>query len=245
MNYDLIKQKVLEVYRTCKIGSFPIDCLTIYDYYGLKAHPYSTLEEPLKSYCLSMSEDAFIYNHIVCYNDDVSYPIGRIRFSLMHELGHHVLHHSETRTSAEEFEANAFASYLLAPRIAIHYANCKNCNDIVKIFDISVEAATIAFDDYRKWRRKYAHKISTIDKLTYYHFYNKEQDMFIWNHHICKACNQEVYNTLELTCCDCNHLSKQIKMTERLSYIRTSCQTSRSDCELKHAEQYWLYGDNY
>lgn len=242
----MIKQKVLEVYRKCKIGSFPIDCLSIYGQYNLKAHPYSTLKEPLKSYCLSMSEDSFIYNHIVCYNDDASYPIGRIRFSLMHELGHHVLNHSENRTETEEIEANTFASYLLAPRIAIHYANCKNCNDIVKIFDVSVEAATIAFDDYRKWRRKYStRKISTIDKLTYYHFYNKEQDMFIWNHSICKACNHEVYNTLECICENCNHLSKQIKMTERLSYIRTSCQNSQTDYELGQAEQHWLYGDHY
>lgn len=246
MNYDLIKQKVLDVYRKCNIKSFPLDCLEIYNHYDLKAHPYSTLEEPLKSYCHIMSEDSFIYEHIVCYNDDDSYPVGRIRFSLMHELGHHVLHHSENRTSLEEIEANTFASYLLAPRIAIHYSNCKNCNDVVTIFDISIEAATIAFDDYRKWRRKYTtHKIPTIDKLTYYHFYDKSQDLFIWNQCTCKACNETAYNTHGHICDKCNHMTKQIKMIERLSYIRASRKPSMTDQDFKKAEHNWLYGDNY
>lgn len=246
MNYDLIKQKVLGVYRICKIHSFPLDCFEIYEHYNLKAHPYSTLEEPLKSYCHSMSEDSFIYDHIVCYNDDTTYPNGRIRFSLMHELGHHVLNHSTNRTATEEIEANTFASYLLAPRVAIHYTNCKNCNDVVTIFDVSIEAANIAFDDYRKWRRKSTLKnMQTLDKLLYYHFYLKEKEMFVWKQSICTGCNEVIYNNLHQVCDKCLHRSKQVTVMERLSFYRTTNSCDEQDLYLKRAEQSWLYGDSY
>jgi hypothetical protein len=246
LNYDIIKRKVLDVYRTCEIDSFPIDCFAIYERYALKAHPYSTLNEPLRSYCYNMSDDSFIYEHTICYNDDDSYPIGRIRFSLMHELAHHILEHSQSRTQSEEMEANAFASHILAPRIAIHYSACKNCNDVAKLFDLSIEAATIAFDDYRKWRRKFtSHNISLADKLTYYHFYNEEKDLFIWNRCTCKACQNPAYNSWNQICDSCNHITKQIKVSEKLSYIRTSYQEDLLDDDLKKAERNWLYGDYY
>lgn len=246
MNYDIIKLKVLDVYRKCKIQSFPIDCFELYDNYNLKAHPYSTLNEPLKSYCCSLSDDSLIFEHTICYNDDASYPIGRIRFSLIHELAHHVLNHSLNRTELEEVEANAFASHLLAPRVAIHFANCKNCNDVARIFDISIEAATIAFDDYRKWRRYHTSRnMSTTDKLTYYHFYDKEQKLFIWNQSVCKACGKTAYNSIDYVCEKCNHITKQIIAKEKLSYIRTAYQESLQDNDLKKAENNWLYGDYY
>ncbi|RDY30371.1 ImmA/IrrE family metallo-endopeptidase [Lachnotalea glycerini] len=246
MNYDFIKLKVLDVYKTCNVQSFPIDCFEIYERYDLKAHPYSTLKEPLKSYCYNMSDDSFIYEHTICFNDDDSYPIGRIRFSLMHELGHHVLKHSTNRTESEEIEANTFASHILAPRLVIHYADCKNCNDVASIFDLSIEAASIAFDDYRKWRRKFAaHKLSCADKLTYYYFYDSNQDLFIWKQTVCPACGKTAYNTLDNICSKCSHVTKQIKVIEKLSYMRTSNENLLQDENFKKAERNWLYGDCY
>lgn len=47
-----------------------------------------------------------------------------------------------------EAEANFFASNILAPRMAIHYARCKNEADVARIFEVSCEAAQYAFDDY-------------------------------------------------------------------------------------------------
>jgi hypothetical protein len=246
VNYDLIKLKVLETYRKCNLQSFPIDCLEIYEVYGLKAHPYSTLSEPLRSYCYDMSDDSLIFEHTICYNDDPSYPIGRIRFSLAHELAHHVLEHSLNRTDLEEAEANAYASLLLAPRIAIHYSNCKNCNDVANIFDLSIEAATIAFDDYRKWRRYHAtHAMSSIDKLTYYHFFDTELKLFIWNKANCKACGSPAYNTVDGICHKCNHVTKQVTANETLSIIRATHPKDAVEQDLKKAERNWLYGDCY
>ena len=68
-----------------------------------------------------------------------------------------------------ETDANYFASNILAPRIAIHYSECKNANDVSHIFSMSYSAAEIAFDDYRRWRRYVAyHKTVSYTHLDVY-----------------------------------------------------------------------------
>jgi hypothetical protein len=124
----------LDVFKKCNIKSFPINCYDILKQYDIEVYPYSSLSDNLREYCIKFSNDALKYRDKVCYNDDL--PPGRIRFSLMHELGHIVLNHSNNHTPQMEQEANCFASNILAPRMTIHYAKCKNETDVSKLFGI-------------------------------------------------------------------------------------------------------------
>lgn len=117
MNNSKIIEITLKVFKECAVQSFPIDCLRLLRYYGYKIYTYQELSRKnreLHEMCMGFSEDAFQDGHsmIIAYNQDR--PKGRIRFSLMHELGHCLLGHAGISQSNEQ-EANAFASNILAP----------------------------------------------------------------------------------------------------------------------------------
>lgn len=206
MDYNRIVMATIEVFRKCDVHSFPIDCGDLLRHYGYRILTYNELLEKnleLYSLCMEYSEDAFRSGSsmMVAYNSER--PHGRIRFSLMHELGHHVLRHTGTSDQNEK-EANAFASYILAPRMAIHYSKCKNANDVAKIFDMSFEAADNAFIDYRRWHRNVVmYKMSPIDKIMYQHFYNTDQKCFVWSKQTCSFCGRVLYNSAERHCKIC------------------------------------------
>ena len=97
MNYHDILVKILDVYRDCEVQSFPIDCYSILRHYGYRIFTYQNIRdinERLYQYCRNYSEDAFRYGakRIIAYDENKS-PF-RIRFSIMHELGHIMLGHS-------------------------------------------------------------------------------------------------------------------------------------------------------
>ena len=206
MDYNKIVTATIEVFRKCNVHSFPIDCEDLLKHYGYRLFSYKELRDrspELYSLSLGYSEDAFRAgaSKIVAYNPDR--PHGRIRFSLMHELGHHVLGHTGVSDQNEK-EANAFASHILAPRMAIHYSRCKNANDVARLFDMSFEAADNAFIDYRRWHRNVViYKMSTVDKAMYAHFYSKEQKCFVWSKQSCCFCGRVLYNSMESHCKIC------------------------------------------
>lgn len=184
--------------------------------------------------CIGYSDDAFREgtSKIIAYNSEK--PAGRIRFSLMHELGHHMLEHTGN-TKSNEKEANLFASYILAPRMAIHYAGCKNANDVSHIFNISHEAAENAFDDYRRWHRHVViYKMSKCDKAMYAHFYNAEKKCFIWNKKKCVFCGRTLYNSIADSCSFCTI------PPERITHI--SLEPWDENAKILHSQHLkWLY----
>ena len=206
MDYNKIVTATIGVFRKCNVHSFPIDCEDLLKHYGYRLFSYKELRDrnpELYNLSLEYSEDAFRAGaaKIVAYNPDR--PHGRIRFSLMHELGHHVLGHTGASDQNEK-EANAFASHILVPRMAIHYSRCKNANDVARLFDMSFEAADNAFMDYRRWHRNAVmYKMSDTDKAMYAHFYNKEQKCFVWSKQTCCFCGKVLYNSLESHCKIC------------------------------------------
>lgn len=229
MNYAHIKFATLNVFKECNVRSFPIDCFQILEFYDLKAHSYKSLPDELKEYCMKYSEDALNYKDKICYNDNL--PLGRIRFSLMHELGHVILKHSRKKTRELEQEANLFASNILAPRMAIHYAGCKNQSDVSKLFHMTNEAAQYAFEDYRRWHRwTIYHKMNPFDKAMYSHFYDEKQNKFIYNVKQCAYCGDEICNSMDYICKKCN--------TPNRYYL----QKTTYDTDLLIAENQWLYG---
>ncbi len=151
----------------------------------------------------------------------------RIRFSLMHELGHILL------DSEEESAANIFASNILAPRIAIQYS-CKNYKDVMNLFGLSEEAADIAFNDYKRWRRfivTHNNKMNETDEVLYNHFYNKRIKKFVYQTSECVICGRKMYNTFDPDCGVCT--------LPRYSYSAFN----ELDQQLQVAENSWLYGE--
>lgn len=197
MKIEQILSKVLDVMEKCDIHSFPIDCHDIIHQYGFQIVRYSDLAPKKQNACMLLSEDACTIESTIYYNDT---QVGaRIRFSIMHEFGHYILE------SDNEAEANKFASNILAPRMAIHYAGCKNHVDVAKKFGISYEAAELAFNDYRKWHRLAAYRMSMLDKELYQHFFDEKLKKFIWNIDECIYCHEPIYNAPRIHVCPlCN-----------------------------------------
>lgn len=227
MDHIKIKLATLEVFERFNIQSFPIDCIAILISYGLKIKTYSSQKPKKREICLSYSEEAFTLKGIVYYNDEKL--IGRVRFSLAHEIGHIALNHDEPRTKEQEKEADCFASYFLAPRMAIHYSGCKNHVETAKQFNVTYEAAQIAFDDYRHWYRKAVYKMDSFDKAMYAHFYNENHKEFVYSIKKCELCGNELHNSNSGYCPECFN---------KLSYV----DYYKKDKYLHAAENNWLYG---
>ena len=186
MDHKQILKETLKVFQECNIHSFPIDCFRVAEHYGYQISKYRDLPEKKQAACLELSEDACIIEDTLYYNDEK--PERRVRFSIMHELGHYILN------SAEETDANCFASNVLAPRMAIHYSGCKECSEVSDIFLISLEAADYAYQDYRRWHRLAIYRMSCLDQDMYDHFWNEEYGKFVYCETYCYDCEEPIYN---------------------------------------------------
>lgn len=155
MKEALIYKQILDIYVEHCICLFPIDCFDLLERYGFTLKTYKQIEqdnielfEVIKKY----SDDAFRYCKTIYYNS--SQNPNRIRFSLMHELGHYILKHTG-QTQENEDEADFFASNILAPRAIMCNLNCNNAEDVHTVFEISYAAANRAWYDCRNrvWNR--------------------------------------------------------------------------------------------
>lgn len=155
-NLDDIMEKIVSVYERCNITTFPLNCSSILETYGFRLYTYEQLKKQnlrLHQMCIFYSNDSFRFEDMIAYNERRNRP--RIRFSLMHELGHVVLGH-EIDTQANEDEANLFASNILAPRIIIHKGQYRTADDIHLTFGLSYEASNRALASYNEWFRNIA-----------------------------------------------------------------------------------------
>lgn len=156
MDYIDIIKKVYQVYKDCQIKTFPIDCFSILDHYNFMVFTYSQLHEiDLELYELgtSLSNDAFsdMGLRIAAYNERLNQY--RIRFSLMHELGHFILEHKSEKTKQTEDEADCFASNILAPRPLIKHMHIKDAEELHNRFAVSYTAANNAWSNYmNRWK---------------------------------------------------------------------------------------------
>lgn len=231
-----IQNTILELYSKCNIKSFPIDCLKILQDCNIIVVPYSEIKQKrpaLYKMCKTFSGDAFKLGFTVYYND--LKQKNRIRFSLMHELGHILLCHDDNPTKEMEQDANIFSSNILAPRMAIHYAKCQNYNEVSKLFNISQQAADIAFKDYCQWRRYVGYyKMAKYDIDIYNHFRDSKLDKFVWSVKECYFCGKKIYN-------DCRHFCEIPREDPTQQTAKQYQYTPPSEDFLK-AEDQWLYG---
>lgn len=226
MDRNSIRNKVAEVIIECDIKSFPIDCFQVLQHYGYKVYTYSELQEKNKELyemCISYSEDAFRNGNLklIAYNDKM--PVKRIRFSLMHELGHHILVHKNDLPQ-NETEANYFASNILAPRIAIYYAKCKYRKDIEEIFNVSSAASYYIAQDFIVWCNEVCcDGKHDYDLDLYEHFYNPIYKGFVYSTKTCQFCGADVYNEKKPYCTGgCKVTSEEQLNSRRLCHNLTS-----------------------
>lgn len=152
--YEEIKDAASKLLTRLDIHSFPIDPMAIAQKMRLELRAYSTLPSDSRSTALKVSPDGFSSRapegrYIICYND-TAFP-SRINFTLMHEIWHVLLGHTEHGRLAE-LEANFAAGYTLAPPPALWASNPPAQQvDIELLCGISDQAAEYAWRRYQSW----------------------------------------------------------------------------------------------
>lgn len=149
MDYVKLYEIIFKIYTDCEVTAFPIDCFDIVLKRGYRIKKYSELTQKKREACLCLSPDSCIVKDTLYYQDQNTAE--RIRFSIMHELGHVFL-----QTSVEEM-ADTFSSHILAPRIAIHKSRCHTAQQIHDTFALSYTASNKALLDYKVWYENIAH----------------------------------------------------------------------------------------
>ena len=141
--YEEIKQIVVNLFVKFGVCCVPVNGFELATKMGVKIIPYSAISENKRWLLLKKSEDGFsvekdISEWYIFYNDKKDY--GRINNTIMHEIGHIALDHSEDSELAEK-EVKFFAKYALVPPILVHKLKIDNPTDIADIFGVSFEAA--------------------------------------------------------------------------------------------------------
>lgn len=158
-DYERIKSAVADLYRRYSVTTIPVDVFSLARKMGIVIRPYSSCPDlfrlALKG---AVPEDGFKatvlrgsrYTTVIFYNDTMSRQ--RIRFTILHEIGHIVLGHKQSSELAEA-EASFFAKYAIAPPVLVNYIRPSDYVDIANAFDISLECAYYSMDYYGKWLR--------------------------------------------------------------------------------------------
>lgn len=155
--YDQIELQVIGLFSKVKVDRFPINCFDLCKQLGIRVIPYSELKETTVSafgkeikdgLCIKREISSGVFEWTIYYNDLM--PERRIRFTIMHELGHIWLDHTEHSELAEA-EANFFAKYSLAPPPLIHQLHIEDYVDLAYKFGISLTCAYYAMQSYAKW----------------------------------------------------------------------------------------------
>ena len=153
--YEEIKQAVISTFVEYDVRCIPISAFEMATKMGLIIVPYSALSDYKREAAVKFSEDGFSVEKTngewtIYYNDSCK-NYGRINQTIMHEIAHYVLGHVEGNEQ-EEAEAKFFAKYALAPPPLVHNV-CEEVTPecIAQVFDISFQAARIAYEYYNSW----------------------------------------------------------------------------------------------
>ena len=159
---------ILDVYRKCNVREFPINCKSIARGLGFDLISYDDLAENHDEYkrlCIC-SNDAFTHygNRMVIFYNPKSNR-GRIRFSIMHEIGHYIL-----QTESED-EADCFSASILAPPAIILDRKLQTADEISSFFGLSISAANSAVINVRGYNIT-----DGADLISYFRSFSLETD---------------------------------------------------------------------
>ena len=138
----MYEREIVEIYNKCGVCCYPINTYSIMFNFGYKLIHYSDLQYKYGDKIESLERsigDAItnLETKTVLYND--KRDIRRIRFTLMHELGHIVL-----KDNKDEDGADAFAAEILAPLAVIRHKHFKTAKEISDFFQLSMSASNIS-----------------------------------------------------------------------------------------------------
>ena len=153
--YEEIKRTVIDTFVKYGVTCVPVNGFEIATKMGVKVIPYSSKDKRIQRLLFKKSEDGFCVEKddgkwLIFYNDHRDY--GRINNTLLHEIGHIILDHSEDSELAEK-EVKFFAKYALVPPVLVHKLKLETPEEIAHVFAVSNEAAVYALDYYQKWLR--------------------------------------------------------------------------------------------
>lgn len=183
IRYAYICNQVLQLYRSLPSINFPMNPRLFFDQIeNCRVMSYSkfakinscSLKEVL-AMCESESGcthyDVTNNRYLVLINGSTANNnvIGRIRWTMTHELGHVKLNHlpylAEPRIAENNFnnlsdpelegEADYFAALLLCPMPLYEQLHIQSASDIQNIFGLSNEAAVVRWNEYLKWKRNH------------------------------------------------------------------------------------------
>lgn len=151
--YEEIKRIVVDMFLRYGVSCVPVNGFELATKMGISVIPYSAIKKAKHSLLFKKSEDGFCVEKeknewYIYYNDTKDY--GRINNTIMHEIGHIVLDHSQDSELAEK-EVKFFAKYALVPPILVHKLRLNNPTIIANVFEVSFEAACYAYSYYKKW----------------------------------------------------------------------------------------------
>lgn len=155
--YEFIKGEVADLFVRYDIKSIPINGFEMATKMGMVLLPYSALSPKKLEAAEEISADGFYMEpgdgkEYIIYNDQVEYE--RCNMTILHEIGHAVLGHSEdTDPEMAEAEASFFAKYAAAPPPVVHKVHPECPEEIADIFCISFEASWYAWLYYCSWKR--------------------------------------------------------------------------------------------
>ena len=153
--YEDIKHAVADMLVDYDIKGVPINAFEVAVKIGLTVIPYSALSRKKRRKALRYSDDGYSVeelngNWTIYYNDTFK-EFTRINQTIMHEVGHYILGHTQ-EGPREEAEAKFFAKYALASPPLIHNMKTeKTVDNVMDSFAIGYRAAKIALDNYRTW----------------------------------------------------------------------------------------------
>jgi len=136
------------------ISCVPINAFEIAFRMGITIIPYSAFPASTQLLLLKKSSDGFSIQldtgeWRIYYNDGIR-NFGRVNNTIMHEIGHIVLDHSEESELAEA-EVRFFAKYALVPPPLVHKLGLTSYVQIMTAFEVSIEAAQNALNYFNKW----------------------------------------------------------------------------------------------
>lgn len=149
--YESIKRDVVKTYKEYNINEIPINPFTLAERMGIELIKYSNMDEGDVVLIEEIQPDGFISadRTKIFYNDKrIS---NKIRYTIMHEIGHKVRGHMEYSQLAEA-EADWFAAYGIAPPPLIDLFDISEYTDIVDMFETTLDCARHSMDRYISWK---------------------------------------------------------------------------------------------
>lgn len=136
MNYGIYKTARNASWQClidCNIDSLPVKPVDIAKHYNIKCKKMSSdkLDCPAKIKTV-LGQPYILYNA-----DNIK---ERQRYSIMHELGHYLLGHSDY-SEENEYQAERFAIDVLAPACVLWGLNLHTAEDIARVCNISITSA--------------------------------------------------------------------------------------------------------